>query len=565
MLLHWTGLPRRWEMAILLFSGAVIAYTMRVNMSVASQQMMEDLNWTEEGKGYVLSAFYWGYAAGQIYAAEVVHYFGAKNTFGFSILLSGIVTLFVPVASEASYGLTLFIRCLVGLCESAIFPSVYQFIPVWIPLEEKTLMVPFIYSGSYIGNIIGFSVSGLLLGVDILISNKQYGRWHAAFYIFSLLSFAWFPLWMYASYETPEDHPKMTKAELLLINEGKHFHSYESEEKLRGVSIKFTENDEINEKDDSAAPSQVYTSLDIAPNADVESVQIGVSLDGKDGDHDESEAYDEFHSEPILMEHVAHNMISTLSSKKARIDGRSNKHPAHKVPTKLRIVAEKKLKKEFAEHTPWRAFFTHPVALAMYLNSWTSGWIAFTLMSYMPSYLSQVLGFNIESSGILCVFPYIALFISALSFGAIFEYLHTDYNWSIDTIRKAAQTFAYLGSSVSLIICVFLGDKYAGYAFMIITQLMFGAVQSGINCAYSDVAPNYSSSINTIGNLIGAVAGIIGPMVFSNLIQAEPGVWGWRIAFFITTAMAVVSLIVWYIYQTSEPVPALNNPTSAKK
>jgi hypothetical protein len=36
------------------YSGLVILYTLRVNMSVAAQQMRVDLNWTETEKGYVL-------------------------------------------------------------------------------------------------------------------------------------------------------------------------------------------------------------------------------------------------------------------------------------------------------------------------------------------------------------------------------------------------------------------------------------------------------------------------------------------------------------------------------
>lgn len=50
----------------MLMSGVVIVYTLRVNMSVAAPKMKEELGWSETEKGYVLSAFYWGYALGQI-------------------------------------------------------------------------------------------------------------------------------------------------------------------------------------------------------------------------------------------------------------------------------------------------------------------------------------------------------------------------------------------------------------------------------------------------------------------------------------------------------------------
>lgn len=91
----------------------------------------------------------------------------------------------------------------------------------------------------------------------------------------------------------------------------------------------------------------------------------------------------------------------------------------------------------------------------------------------MPSFLTDVLGFNLQSAGILCVFPYLALFISALSFGGIFEYFQNNYGWSTDKVRRVAQTVAYVGSVGGLVICGFMDDKYVAYVFMILTQVLY--------------------------------------------------------------------------------------------
>jgi hypothetical protein len=36
----------------------------------------------------------------------------------------------------------------IGLCESATFPAIYHFFPIWVPIKEKTLMIPAIVSGN---------------------------------------------------------------------------------------------------------------------------------------------------------------------------------------------------------------------------------------------------------------------------------------------------------------------------------------------------------------------------------------------------------------------------------
>lgn len=94
-----------------------------------------------------------------------------------------------------------------------------------------------------------------------------------------------------------------------------------------------------------------------------------------------------------------------------------------------------------------------------------------TLLSEMPSYLTDILGFNLQSAGILCVFPYLILFLSTMSFGTIFEYLQRERHWSTDNVRQVSQGIALIGSITGLIICGFMNDKYIAYAFMIVTQV----------------------------------------------------------------------------------------------
>jgi MFS family permease len=87
-----------------------------------------------------------------------------------------------------------------------------------------------------------------------------------------------------------------------------------------------------------------------------------------------------------------------------------------------------------------------------------------------------------------------------------------------------------------------------------------GAAMAGLGCAYSDVAPNYSSALNSVGNTIGSLAGIVGPIVVAQFTTTFEGSWGWRAAFFLTAFQAAISLVLWAIYQTSDPVPELNLP-----
>jgi MFS family permease len=85
----------------------------------------------------VQSAFYWGYSLGQIPASRLIHKYGGKWIFGLSVLIPSLLTLLVPEACKHSLAMALFVRAILGFFESATFPAIFYYFPIWVPLEEK--------------------------------------------------------------------------------------------------------------------------------------------------------------------------------------------------------------------------------------------------------------------------------------------------------------------------------------------------------------------------------------------------------------------------------------------
>lgn len=166
------------------------------------------------------SSFYWGYTVGQLPAARLIQSHGAKWIFGLSVLVPSLLTLLVPAASKSSLGLAVFVRIAIGLFESATFPCVYHFIVSWIPIREKTTIVSVIYSGMALGTIIGFALSGIFVDSRMVIDGEEVGNWPSVFYVFGMAGVLWFPLWAWRAYETPADHPSISREEIGLIAEG---------------------------------------------------------------------------------------------------------------------------------------------------------------------------------------------------------------------------------------------------------------------------------------------------------------------------------------------------------
>ena len=100
---------------------------------------------------------------------------------------------------------------------------------------------------------------------------------------------------------------------------------------------------------------------------------------------------------------------------------------------------------------------------------------------------------------------------------------------------------------------------------LIVCQALLGVTQVGLACVYLENSPRYSSIMNTIGNMISALAGIAGPIIVASFLDVWQGVWGWRAVFVLTAAMCVGALILWNKYQTSDIIPELNTPVTSFK
>lgn len=64
------------------------------------------------------------------------------------------------------------------------------------------------------------------------------------------------------------------------------------------------------------------------------------------------------------------------------------------------------------------------------------------------------------------------------------------------------------------------------------------------------------------GNTVGAVAGIVGPIVVSGCVDIWPGAWGWRVAFLLTFGICSVATALWFRFIKAEIVPELNTPAT---
>lgn len=211
----------RWRIVALLFFATTINY---IDRNVISFTMLDDgfrrtmlgladnVALTEDHiksfktiMGQVDAAFKIAYALGFVLVGWMIDKIGTKKGFSISIIVWSLAGIFNGFISNVR-GLFA-TRFMLGVGEAGNFPSAIKSVAEWFPKKERAFATGIFNAGSNIGII--------LTAIFVPIITINYG-WRAAFIITGLLGVILLIFW-WRTYYRPEDHPKVTKEELVYI------------------------------------------------------------------------------------------------------------------------------------------------------------------------------------------------------------------------------------------------------------------------------------------------------------------------------------------------------------
>ena len=195
--------PVRYRIVGLLFSGTVINYIDRVNISVAAPVIMDASGWSKSEFGMVFSAFLVGYSVLQLPGGLVADRWSARKVLAIAFCGFSVFTALTPPAVSA-FWLLLSARFLVGMFESVTIPALTSVNARWIPRAEFGRAQTLSVSGVTVGQMIAYPLT------TWIILNFS---WQLVFYFNALLGFVWAVVWLWFSTDSPREHPHIDAAE----------------------------------------------------------------------------------------------------------------------------------------------------------------------------------------------------------------------------------------------------------------------------------------------------------------------------------------------------------------
>ena len=140
---------------------AVLLYLDRFCISFAEVFIQEDLGLTDTQVGWMLSAFFWTYALGQVPSGWLTDRFGPRAMLTLYVLSWSLLTGLTGAA--AGFVMLLVLRFGFGLAQAGAYPTGARIIGTWMPVGARATANSIVSVGGRIGGWLALLASGPLI------------------------------------------------------------------------------------------------------------------------------------------------------------------------------------------------------------------------------------------------------------------------------------------------------------------------------------------------------------------------------------------------------------------
>jgi ACS family hexuronate transporter-like MFS transporter len=197
----------RWFVCALLFLASTINYIDRQVIGILKPTLESptELGWSESDYGWIVFAFSAAYAIGLLLSGRLVDRLGTRMGFSLAVVVWSLAAMGCSLARTV--GQFCAARFVLGLGESANFPTSIKAVAEWFPQRERAFATGLFNAGTNVG--------ALLTPIIVPAITVVWG-WRWAFVITGALGFVWLALWL-VFFRKPEEEPRLSPEELAYI------------------------------------------------------------------------------------------------------------------------------------------------------------------------------------------------------------------------------------------------------------------------------------------------------------------------------------------------------------
>ncbi|XP_041378578.1 sialin-like [Gigantopelta aegis] len=198
------------------------------------------------------------------------------------------------------------------------------------------------------------------------------------------------------------------------------------------------------------------------------------------------------------------------------------------------------------DSTPWLAMLKSAPLWAIIFAHVCNNYTNYTLLTSLPTFMKEVLKYDIRQNGMLSSLPYLCTCISAICAGQLADIVRAKHILSTTLVRKIWQNTSFWLAASFLVGAGFVTceQRVVGVVLLCLCVSAMGINKAGYMVSHVDIAPRYSGVLLGISNTLATIPGMIAPLV-AGVLTPNKTAEEWRNVFYVCAALAVAGAILY--------------------
>ncbi|GAB0100071.1 hypothetical protein DMENIID0001_160540 [Sergentomyia squamirostris] len=203
---------------------------------------------------------------------------------------------------------------------------------------------------------------------------------------------------------------------------------------------------------------------------------------------------------------------------------------------------------------PWKEIFKSTAVWAIIASHFAENYGIYTLMTQLPLFLKDALGFQLAKSGVMSAVPYLVLSCCLPLAGYLADWTQIKGYLTTRQVRRYFNCGAFLMQTVFILLAPYLLHPVWSMICITIAVGLCSCALCGYMVNPLDLAPNHASVIFGFSNTIGTIPGIISPLL-TGYVVVTGSVSEWNIVFYVTAGIYIFGSVIYWFFCRAELQP----------
>ena len=173
------------------------------------------------------------------------------------------------------------------------------------------------------------------------------------------------------------------------------------------------------------------------------------------------------------------------------------------------------------EKPPWKAIFTSMPVIAIAIAHFSYNWGFYTLLAHLPSYMKDILDFDLAKSGFISSIPYLVLSLLLFVSGFLADWFQMENRLSTTQVRKYFNNLSFFAQMIFLLLAAYFTDTTMIIVCITLSVGLGAFSISGYLANPLDIAPQFASIIVGYSNTFATLPGLISPILTGYIVATS--------------------------------------------